>query len=154
MFRKKATPWVMAMTMIGMMGVSGAQTLEEQYLNQLSPYKRRVGERQINNIVTGKNPVYKFDHLYQASDDVKSIYATGAKNAGAPHVEDIYTPPSDPVQHCRDAVAWSYADNNYDKLTQSIDAASKQFKEETGDTLYQFSYGFATTYLSAICSKE
>lgn len=139
----------MAMAMMVMTGVIEAQTLEEQYLSQLPPIKRGLAKMKIRQFA---EPTM-IDPLYRASDEVKSIYATGAKNAGAPYVEDIYTPPPDPVQHCRDAIAWGYVDNNSGKLNQSIEAAAKQYHEETGDTLYQFSYGFATTYYSSICGK-
>ncbi len=148
MFRKKATPWVMAMTMIGMMGAVEAQTLEDQYFSQLPPIKRGLVNMRVNQLYNKM-----IDPLYPASDEVKSIYATGAKNAGAPYVEDIYTPPPDPEQHCRDVIAWSYVDNNGGKLNQSIEAAAKQYHEETGDTLYQFSYGLASTYYSSICGR-
>jgi len=130
MFRKKATPWAMAMAMMGMTGAIEAQTIDKNWVRQNADNPRQARQA----ILFGNTQVRMAESLNRYSDNgnpplsfsegvalYKDPYIDAAKAVGAPYV-DIVSDPNAPRtrETCWGAAAWSETGNHGQEFNQAI----------------------------------
>jgi hypothetical protein len=127
MFRKKATPWVMAMAMMGMTGVSGAQTIDKNWVRQNAdnPRDARGAISYANNTANvheriNASPTSEGMYTLQPAEYYKGL-GEAAQSVGAPHV-DMITNHDIPRsrQSCWEAAAWSRVGDHSEELDNAI----------------------------------
>lgn len=129
MFRKKATPWVMAMAMMGMMGAIEAQTIDKNWVRQNSNgpldamttiFSANLEVKNAKNFNRhgGISPGLSF---FDGAAPFKDAYINAAKAVGAPHV-DVVSSPTAPrtEQVCWETAAWIRTGNNGKAFNDAI----------------------------------